>query len=190
MLYDGTIVGKTVYLRSATMDDLEFTYEIRQDRERTKYMHAVTGGLEAQRQWLEHQMAAPGDYFFVVYDKKSGKRIGTASIYRINPECTEGKTGRSIFNGNPIQNLETFYLFYEFAFYGLGLQRLYAEILRNNLASVGSVFRMGGEKVSQEYNEEFKDYMEYYVTQKSEYAKRREGLKKLVDRFADRQSKN
>ena len=63
MIYDGIIDGKTVYLRSTTMYDLEFTYEIRQDWERTKYMHAVTGGLEAQKQWLESQMADPDDYF-------------------------------------------------------------------------------------------------------------------------------
>ena len=77
----------------------------------------------------------------------------------------------------------------QFAFYELGFQKLRVEALNSNLPSVGSMFQVGRMKVSQEYSEEFKDYLEYYVVRPEGYAKRREVLKKLVGRFADRQRK-
>ena len=185
MVYTGVIQGKSVYLKSAQMCDLEFTYEIRQDRERTKYMHQVNKGLETQRKWLEKQLMRPGDIFLIVYDK-AGERIGTNSIYHIDGENATGEIGRTILNGNPIQNLEANVLSYEFAFYELGLEVLYAEVMQGNNAALGVIVRHGGEEIRREYSNELDCEMIYFEIRKKEYDKKRDGLLKLVNRFAGR----
>ena len=177
------IEGKSVYLSPATIEDADFTYRIRQDKERTKYMHRVEGGVEAQKNWINNQREREGDYFFVVFTSE-GMPIGTASAYNINNN--EAEIGRVLLNGNKIQNIEALVLIYDFAFYHIKVDMIKAEIAVDNIASLGVALRMGGVETYRDYNEEVSSEMVWVEVYKEEYFKRHDGLIKLIDRFGNR----
>lgn len=185
MVYEKMIYGKSVDMHSATMEDLEFTYEIRQDKNRTKYMHPVNEGLNAQKKWLENQMEAPGDYFFIVKNH-AGKRIGTCSVYSIDAEKRTGEIGRNILNGNPIENFEALVMIHEVAFYELGLARVYARILKDNLPSIGVTMRMGGQEVGHIFDPDLQTDILLYEIAKETYMQKRDRLLGLCKRFGER----
>ena len=187
MIYDKVIYGNSVDMRSATMEDLEFTYEIRQDRERTKYMHPVTGGLEAQEKWLKGQLTEPGDYFFIVCDK-SGHPIGTNAVYQIDERKHEGILGRTLLNCNPIQNYEALIMIYEFAFYILDLVKVRADILEGNKASVSVTEHLGGREIGRDYDEEFNMDIISYEIKREDYEKIKKQLHSVLERFSGRVS--
>ena len=70
MVLDHVIEGRSVRLRSACLADVEFTYNIRQDKEKIQYLHQVSGTLKEQEEWLTKQRERQGDYFFVVETKE------------------------------------------------------------------------------------------------------------------------
>ena len=180
MIYQGQISGKWVTLKSASLDDLEFTYDIRQDKERTKYMHRVDSGLDAQKEWLEWQMAEPQDYFFVVRNK-AGEPIGTYSIYNMRENKREAEIGRAILNGNAIENYETILLIRDFAFHELCLDKLISIILCNNKKSIGIVVKSGGIECRRVYDEHLNTDLIYYETTIEEYEKRRPKLMEVLN---------
>ena len=168
----------------ASLDDTEFTYSIRQDKARTKYMHQISGDIEQQRAWLKEQMARPRDYFFVVHTS-SGIKIGTASIYNIKDD--EGEVGRLILNGNNIQNMEAIIMLYEFAFFTLKLSKLRAEIVNGNTASIRITQTVGGKEITKSYSSEFNNYMVSYEVLKESYLVKRHFFIELINRFGNRE---
>ena len=62
MVYSEEIRGLTVYMRSTMPEEAEATYNMRIDKEKTKYMHQVNGTVEDQRAYLERQQDKPGEY--------------------------------------------------------------------------------------------------------------------------------
>ena len=75
------------------------------------------------------QMARPGDYYFVVYNKK-GEKIGLIGVYDINGDSAE--MGREVNYGSCVEVLEAQVLLQDFAMDVLGLKRLYFVIYANN----------------------------------------------------------
>ena len=45
MIIENPIIGNLVTLRSVRIDDAEYTFKIRQDKEKTRYLHAVEGTI-------------------------------------------------------------------------------------------------------------------------------------------------
>lgn len=185
MIYDGIIQGKSVYLRSAQMEDAEYTYSIRQDPERTKYLHPIVGGIGAQRLWLQKQRETPGDYFFVVFSNDN-ERIGTYSVYNVNTDTGTGSVGRALLNGNPIENHEAIFLVYDFAFRTLNLQKLYAESVKDNTVSIGINLRLGGKLVGERFDPSLGLVQVQMVIDKADYEAKREYIKNLAEKFANR----
>lgn len=179
------IEGKSVCLKPATVEDAKYTYEIRQDQERTKYMHLVNGGVEGQKKWIENQRRTEGDYFFVVYSS-DGLPLGTESVYDIDADTNEGEIGRAILNGNPTQNMEALILIHEFAFCSLGLKRLRVSVLAGNTASIGVTLRFGGVENHREYSDEFQCELIWFDIYQDAYLKRRGQFIRLIDRFGCR----
>ena len=133
MIYEKIISGRYVDLRSATLDDAEFTLSIRLDPEIRKCFPPFEGTLETQKAWLTRQMQKDNDYFFVVIEKSTGERIGTISVYDIDFEKRDAETGRlTIKSENPMANLEAFLLLHKFAFEELSLQKVHGFILSQN----------------------------------------------------------
>lgn len=123
------IVGKYVVLKSAGVEDAEFTLNIRRDPEFVKYLPEIKNTLEEQKTWIKKQRVLKGDYFFVVWDKK-GKRVGTVSIFDLDKEVK--KAGRLALKGNALQNIEAQYLIFKFAFCQLGIDKLWGFVYVEN----------------------------------------------------------
>lgn len=141
MVYGKSIEGKYVDLRSATVEDAEFTLEVRQDPEFNKYLPRVNNTLEQQKAWIEKQREKQGDYFFVVWDKE-GNRIGTISIYDIQGNIAEA--GRLTMRGNAFQSIEAQLLSFAFGFYQLGLKEIVSYIYAENTRALRFTQQFGG----------------------------------------------
>lgn len=133
MVLEGKLEGRFVNLRSAGVRDAEFTREVRQDADLTKYMPAIDNTIEEQRNWIRNQMKKEGDYFFVVEDKDF-KPLGTISIYDINNK--RGHSGRIAIKGNFMQCIEAQLLLCNFAFNELHLEEITGDCYNDNIRAI------------------------------------------------------
>ena len=69
MVYPEVIHGMFVDLRSITLDDAEFSYNIRADKRNRDTVGQLAPSLEAQKDFIRWQMQEPNDYYFVVINK-------------------------------------------------------------------------------------------------------------------------
>ena len=129
MVYDGKIEGKFVYLKSADLEDAEFTLSLRQNPMLTKYLPKLDISLEQQRAWILAQREKAGDYFFVA-KTIDDTPIGTVSVYGIEGDTSD--SGRLALIGDPFQNTEASLLLFRFAFDVLGLKQVTGYIVDGN----------------------------------------------------------
>ena len=135
------IEGRYVDLRSATIEDAEFTLAIRQAPEFSKWLPRIDNTIDQQRAWIERQREKAGDYFWVVWDK-TGNRIGTISVYDVEGDCAE--TGRLAMRGNALQSLEAQLLSFQYAFYKIGLKKTVDYIYADNVRAMKLTLQFGG----------------------------------------------
>ena len=134
MVYDGVIEGKYVDLRSCTEEDAEFTLSLRKDPKLGKFFPVIDNTVEQQTEWIRHQRAKEGDYFFVVRNKQ-GDRIGTISVYNIADG--EGESGRIIIrSANPFDASEAQLLLARFGFHTLGLKQMKGFVFAENKRAI------------------------------------------------------
>lgn len=184
MIVENPIIGDLVTLRSVHIDDAEYTFKIRQDKEKTKYLHVVEGTIDSQKKWIEEQQTRLGDYFFLVTDNHDNP-IGTYSVYNIKSDKSRAETGRAILYGNPAQNLETILLFFDFCFIKQDISNLYSYTAKDNTKANGVAKRLGGSVIKCEYDNELQLEMETFLICKEAYLKNREKLVKLVNHFTN-----
>ncbi len=183
MVYPGQLEGKLVLLKSIDVEDAEFSYNLRQDNRKARFVHNISGGVEQQREWIEKQRQRKGDYFFVAC-RKNGERIGTYGVYDISEKTAD--VGRFFSVGNQIEFTESTLLVHDFAFEVLHLESVYSDILAENLPALGGNKRVGGVEESRHYDEEFKMDMIHAVIYKEAYFRERQKLVRLIERFAER----
>lgn len=178
MVLDQVLEGRLISLRSASLEDAEYTFQIRQDRDRTRYLNAVNGTVEDQRRWLSEQRKREGDYFFVV-ERKNGEKLGTTSLYNIQGD--EGEGGRTLLNGDVVEIAEAQLLVLDFAFRVCGLKRVVATVLSGNRHVVSYNRKCGAKEVKRVYDEEFGCDRIYFVTTRESYEGRREKIQAYID---------
>lgn len=179
------IEGCHVRVRTAVKNDAKYTFSIRQDEEKTKYVHKLKGGICEQEKWLIDQEESKNSYFFVITDINNNP-IGTYGIYKIDMEKRCAEIGRAMLNGNPIQNLETIFLIHEFAFNELELETLYSSTFLDNKSSVGVNKQVGGIVIEDRMDLEFGlEEVRFKITREN-YNVARTKLKRLVERFRTR----
>ena len=76
MFIEETIKGKYVTLKSANIEDAEFSLELRQNPALTKYLPKLDVTIEQQKNWILDQRNKNDDYFFVVINNKNERIIG------------------------------------------------------------------------------------------------------------------
>lgn len=130
MVYPEVIHGKFVDLRSITLDDAEFSYNIRADKNNAATVGQLAESVEAQRKFIEWQMQEPNDYYFVVLNKK-GKRIGLYGVYDIHDGMAE--VGREVNVGEPAERMEVGLLIADFCRDVLKLKKTCFVIYANNI---------------------------------------------------------
>lgn len=141
MVYEHTIKGRFVDLKSITMDDAEFSYEIRMN-EKNKTVGQPAQTLEEQKRFIEWQRKEPGDYYFTVWNKK-GERVGLIGVYDIHDGV--GEVGREVSSGNPVEAMEAEVLLEEFYRKILKLKKTTAVIHMTNKKHISNQKKRGYE---------------------------------------------
>ena len=129
MVYPEVIHGMFVNLRSITLDDAEFSYNLRKDPRFVNIMGQPAATLENQKKFIEWQMQQPGDYYFIVRNHE-GERIGLIGVYDIRGESCE--VGREINVGAPYETLEAQILINDFILDVLKLKYKRSVIYKHN----------------------------------------------------------
>ena len=182
MVWDEIIEGNFIRMRAAQIEDAQFTYDIRQDKEKTKYLHPVHGTVEDQKDWLIRQREREGDYFFVVEDKKKVP-IGTIALCNIQGE--EGEPGRLVIYGDSAQNMEANLLLTDFAFFTCGLSKLHYTVLEKNQNVNSFTKKLGGTEEFREFDKELNATVIHYSITKERYMKKSERVRKSLAILAD-----
>ncbi len=179
MIYQGIVEGIGINLRPVEESDAEFTYMLRQDKERTKYVHSVSGTVEDQRNWIRNQRKREGDYFFIVEDKE-GNPLGTVGYYDL--EGKNGEMGRMVINGSYAQNCDAILQLRRFAFEIIGADYVRCTAVNGNKPVIAQLKRLGAVQTSSYIDE--KDGFEVLVFQvkREAYEARKDKILKLVQR--------
>ena len=141
MVYPEVIHGMFVDLRSITLDDAEFSYNIRADKRNRETVGQLAPSLEAQKDYIRWQMREPNDYYFVVLNKK-GDRIGLVGIYDIHGNI--GEFGREVNVGEPAEIMEVGVVMSDFCMNVLHLERICFVIYANNVRNINNAKKRGG----------------------------------------------
>jgi len=179
VIYDGIIEGIGINLRSVEESDAEFTYNLRQNKERTKFVHSVNGTVEDQRNWINRQRKRPGDYYFVVEDKE-GNPIGTVGYYDI--KGVNGEMGRMVINGSFSQNCDAIIQLRRFAFEIIGADYVRCTAVKENKPVIAQLKRLGGEQTGSFVDEEEGFEILVFQVKREAYEKRKEKYWKLVEK--------
>lgn len=136
MVYPEVIHGMFVDLRSITLDDAEFSYNIRADKRNRDTVGQLAPSLEAQKEYIRWQMQEPNDYYFVVLNKK-GERIGLIGAYDLQGDLIE--VGREVNIGEPTESMEAELLICDFCKNVLKLKRTSGVVYSNNKQHISEV---------------------------------------------------
>ena len=141
MVYPEVIHGMFVDLRSITLDDAEFSYNIRANKRNRETVGQLAPSLEAQKDFIRWQMQEPNDYYFVVLNKK-GERIGLVGIYDIQGDV--GEYGREVNIGEPAEIMEVGIVMACFCVNVLHLKKICYVIYANNVGNINNAQKRGG----------------------------------------------
>lgn len=185
MILERALEGRYVSLRSATIEDADFTRSIRCDPEMARCFPRFENTLEQQEEWIRCQRNKQGDYFFVIWDKQ-GKRIGTFGVYNI---CEKGcESGRVIVKGNALQSIETQMLSFIFAFETLKVDWIVAYIYADNSRALRFSSLFGGDFEEADIYSSDKRLMVKYKTQREQFYMAIENIEKMIYRDHRRES--
>lgn len=181
MVYDGVIRGHFVSLRSITLDDAEFSYNLRRDPRFVSIMGQAAATIEDQKRFIEWQMEQPGDYYFVVLNR-AGERIGLIGVYAIDGDVAE--TGREINVGGPCETMEAEVLLCDFCIEQLHLKTKVGVIYKHNKAQIALQKKLGLEPVAEVVRSGVPAYryeVEFKELQKN-YGRARKMIEKLAEK--------
>ena len=178
MVYDGVIKGRFVELKSITLDDAQFSYDIRADEKNRDTVGVVAKSLEEQINYLKWQLNEPDDYYFVVFNRK-GEKIGLIGLYDIQGDTAE--IGREVSYGNCVEVIESEILVEDFAMDVLGLKKLRSVIYANNTKHLNNQKHAGAKPVKKVIRSGVESY--YFETVLSKDTPTRRKLAKVGDDF-------
>ncbi|MBR4946955.1 MAG: GNAT family N-acetyltransferase [Clostridiales bacterium] len=178
MVYDGVIKGRFVELKSITLDDAQFSYDIRADEKNRDTVGVVAKSLEEQINYLKWQINEPDDYYFVVFNRK-GEKIGLIGLYDIQGDTAE--IGREVSYGNCVEVIESEILVEDFAMDVLGLKKLRSVIYANNTKHLNNQKHAGAKPVKKVIRSGVESY--YFETVLSKDTPTRRKLAKVGDDF-------
>lgn len=125
-------IGDAFALRPVTLEDSEFIIELRTNPQLSRHIHATSADPTAQRAWIERYFARPGDYYFIIENRITGRPEGTISIYDQSADGAEAEWGRWILAPGSAAAVESVLLLYRIAFGPLDLGRLFCRTLARN----------------------------------------------------------
>lgn len=147
MRHNLEIEGHAFRLRPVRLEDAAFIAELRSDPERGRYLHRGCSDASAQEQWLRAYFKTPGDCYFIVENRFTGAREGTAGIYNLNPERRDAEWGRWILRRGSLAALESACLVYRIGFEQLAVESLYCRTIAENTAALAFHDSFGVERL-------------------------------------------
>ncbi len=180
MVYPEEIKGRFVSLKSVTLDDAEFSYRIRAEEKNRKTVGKLAESLEAQEKFIEWQMQQPGDYYFVVYNRK-GEKIGLIGIYDIHGDM--GEIGREGNDGSSVESMEAEVLVSDFAMDVLGLKKICCVVYKNNVRSLSMIKKTGETPAKEIIRSDSEGY--YFESKLTKNDRKRKLLARIKDDFVE-----
>ena len=157
--------GKNINLRTVEIEDADFIYTMRQNREKTKYLSKVTGTVDSQKEWIKNykQREDEEKEFYFIIESKNKDKLGLVRIYDLkNDSFCWGSW--LIKEGAPKTTaIESALQIYEFGFYKLGFEKSHFDVRKGNDKVIAFHQRFGAKIVSE-------DELDYFFNfQKSDY---------------------
>lgn len=136
MRHDLAPEGAAFRLRPVTEADAAFVLELRTDPRLNRWLHPTPPGLQRQLAWLAEYRQRPGDWYFVVEHRASGRPEGLVALYDVDPQATRGEWGRWILRHGSMAAVESAWLIYRVAFDLVGLAEVVCRTVADNRAVV------------------------------------------------------
>jgi RimJ/RimL family protein N-acetyltransferase len=171
MVHENIIDGKNIYFRTVNENDAEYILSLRLNENLNRFLNEVSASVEDQKDWITKQKEKPGDYYFIIMDKKIGA-IGTIGVYDIDNIKGSFNWGRWILSPKaPVYALiESTILAYEFGFSILNLEKAISDVRIGNykvinfhLSYNATIHRVDEKSVYYNYNKnQFNDLKNKY----------------------------
>lgn len=136
MRHDLTLEGPGFRLRPVGDDDAQFILGLRTDPALGRFLHATSSSIGGQLAWMSRYYERPGDYYFVVEQRKSLDLEGVIAVYDLDSERRSAEWGRWILRHGSLAAVESALLIYRAAFDTLKLDETYSRTVADNQAVV------------------------------------------------------
>ena len=124
------INGKFVYLKSLSIKDSFFIYNLRKQKKISLYLHKPPKSINHQKNWITNNIKNKDTLDFIIVNKKTRKRIGTIGLDKIKKLSAEW--GRWISIGKTHENIEAILILLNYGFYKINLKEIYSLTNINN----------------------------------------------------------
>ncbi len=124
------INGKFVYLKSISIKDSFFIYNLRKKKKISLYLHKPPTSINHQKNWIINNIKNKKTLDFIIVNKKTRKRIGTIGLDKIKTLSAEW--GRWISIGQTHENIEAILILLNYGFYTIKLKEIYSLTNINN----------------------------------------------------------
>lgn len=170
------ISGKNINLRTVEINDAEFIYNMRQNKEKTKYLSKVNGSLADQQQWIhsyKHRENTKKEFYFIIESKKN-KSLGLVRMYDFKG-CSFCWGSWLIKKNAPRTTaIESALQIYEFGFYTLEFKKSHFDVRKGNDKVIAFHQRFGAKII----NEDKLNF--YFDLKKEDYKSIKEKYKRYL----------
>ncbi len=132
MRHELTINGHRYMLRPVDTGDAAFITGLRCNPELNAYINSTSNRIEDQVAWIERYFERPGDWYFIIVDRRTNERDGAIGIYDYEPETRVAEWGRWIVRPGSLAAVESALLIYRAAFEALALRAVFCRTVAEN----------------------------------------------------------
>ena len=170
------IYGKNINMRTVTIEDAEFIYNMRQNQNKTKYLSKVTGTVESQKEWIKNykQREEEKKEFYFVIELKDEKKLGLVRMYDFQDDSFCWGSWLIKEDAPKTTAIESALQIYEFGFYNLGFEKSHFDVRKGNDKVIAFHKRFGAKIVDE-------DELDYFFNfEKSDYEIIKEKYKRYL----------
>ena len=168
--------GKNINLRTVEIEDADFIYTMRQNREKTKYLSKVTGTVDSQKEWIKNykQREDEEKEFYFIIESKNKDKFGLVRIYDLKNDSFCWGSWLIKEDAPKTSAIESALQIYEFGFYKLGFEKSHFDVRKGNDKVIAFHQRFGAKIVSE-------DELDYFFNfEKSDYEIIKEKYKRYL----------
>ena len=168
--------GKNINLRTVEIEDADFIYTMRQNREKTKYLSKVTGTVDSQKEWIKNykQREDEEKEFYFIIESKNKDKFGLVRIYDLKNDSFCWGSWLIKEDTPKTTAIESALQIYEFGFYKLGFEKSHFDVRKGNDKVIAFHQRFGAKIVSE-------DELDYFFNfEKSDYEITKEKYKRYL----------